>query len=152
MGKRHIKQQQKISDFDFRLLEVVMVKKLFGEETERRQSLIVDTQQDTIKYVEEHMDDIIANLVRMKAIEEKDRQDQNAGLEPLYALLAENNSDDTMGKMSQMFKKSLLAMAIKRFNGDRDSICAMFGISQETLDKELQSCELNLTEEDRDKR
>src|SRR6266540_1233996 len=113
MGKRHIKQQQKISDFDFRLLEVVMVKKLFGEETERRQSLIVDTQQDTIKYVEEHMDDIIANLVRMKAIEEKDRQDQNAGLEPLYALLAENNSDDTMGKMSQMFKKSLLAIAIK---------------------------------------
>ena len=150
MGYRCHNQYEKEEDHGFRLMEVVMVeKKSTGSENSSTRVLMVDNQYETLKFVQDHMNDFVANMIKVKKmnpvsvkkIEESAELFQN-NLQPLFSMISETSKTHILDKLSNSLKKALILMAIDRYKSDRDSICKALGISQEKLEKEMMVCGL----------
>ncbi|ACM19860.1 hypothetical protein Geob_1501 [Geotalea daltonii FRC-32] len=150
MGYRYVAPEEKAGEGVFRIMEVVMVKKgPVGVGMTSSQILTVDNHWDTLRYVQENMDEIIATMVKVMRMETNSRRkiDENArlfekNLEPLFSLISATSKENLMDKLSSSLKKALLLMALDRYQCDRDTICRALGITKDKLDKEMKACGL----------
>lgn len=109
--------------------------------------MTVDSHWDTLRYVQDNMDDCVRNVVRLKRMEPaaEQRVDESAALfqrnlEPLVSTLAATQGQGVMDKLSTSLKKALLLMVMERYQSDREKACRVLGISREKLERELQLC------------
>ena len=149
MGYRCVMPREKAGDCEFRLLEVIMVKKSSGVEYESIQIVIVDNHQDTLRHVRGNWSDFIDNLIKVKRLEDQDRKiaAESADifgnrLRPLFSRITESASKNLLANLSKSLKKALILMAIERYAGDKDAICTVLGIERGKLDKEMNLCGL----------
>lgn len=150
MGYRYSNPSEKAGECDYRIMEVVMVKKgSIVQGKAASQVLTVDNQWDTLRFVQENMDEVIGNMVKVKRMEAKSRMkiDDNAklfqkNLEPLFSLISATCKENVMDKLSNSLKKALLLMALERYHCDREVICRALGITRDKLDKEMRACGL----------
>ncbi len=149
MGYRCTIEKEYHGDCEFRLMEVVMVKKSQNGETSSSQVLIIDNDQDTLRQVQESWNDFIGNIVKVKKMEEHDRQKVTESseifgkkLQPLFSLINESTSKNLLANLSKSLKKALILMAMERYDGDKDIICKVLGINRERLDSEMYLCGL----------
>lgn len=151
MGYRCLQQHEKDEDYSFRMMEVVMVeKKKSGSESSSTRVMLVDNHWDTLKYVQDHMNDFVSNMIKVKKmtpshdrkIEESAELFQSS-LQPLFSMISETSRTHILDKLSNSLKKALLLMAMDRYKSDKESICKALGISREKLEKEMSVCGLN---------
>lgn len=147
MGQRCKMMSQFEADSAYRVMEVVMMKRgRGGEESALTHVMLVDNNQETIKFVQESMDDIIGNLIRMDKMTTKYRKvDESArmfeeNLTPIFNDIAETAQVNIIDKLSVSLRKALILMAMERYQSNRDSVCRALGISPEKLDHEMVEC------------
>lgn len=128
-------------------MEVVMMKN--GKSTGKSTSshlLLVDNNHETLKFVQESMDDIISNIIRVNKMAKTSKKiDENAklfeeNLDPLFSVMAEKTQGSILDKLSVSLKKALILMAMDRYHSNKDSVCKALGISPEKLDGEMVLC------------
>ena len=130
-------------------MEVVMMRssKAAGSSSATR-LLMVDNSQETMRFVQDSMNDIINNIVKVNTMNRQSKRiDENAelfeaNLNPLFTVMAENPEGSILDKLSVSLKKALILMAMERYNSDRGSICKALGISPEKLEGEMSLCGL----------
>ncbi len=149
MGYRCAMTRENNGDSEFRLMEVVMVKKSQSGETASSRVLIIDNDQETLRQVQENWNDFIGNMIKVKKMEERDRQKVTESseifskkLQPLFSLISESTSKNLLANLSKSLKKALILMAMERYDGDKDIICKVLGINRERLDNEMCLCGL----------
>ena len=148
MGYKYQVAGEKAGTGDYRMLEVVLVKQgSSGMGQPETRVVAVDNQWDTLRFVQEHMDDFIGNLVQVRKMDEKLKKivEENSrlfekNLGPLFATIANKSKQNVMVKLSSSLKKALLMMALDRYHCDKETICQALGISRDKLERELRSC------------
>jgi DNA-binding protein Fis len=148
MGYRDRSSNEKSGTYDYCVVEVRLKKKGAAAGTkEDLRLLTVDSHWDTLRFVQENMEQFVGNIVKMKRMEAHTAEHVNEHaalferkLEPLMSSLAAANREGVMDKMSASLKKALLIMVMERYQSDRDTACRVLGISREKLDSELQLC------------
>jgi DNA-binding NtrC family response regulator len=150
MGYRCHTERDYIDECEFRLMEVVMVKKSSSGETSSTQVIYIDNDQETLRHVQENWNDFIDNIIRIKKMEALDRKkiSESAdifgrGLKPLFTRLSETANKNLLANLSKSMKKALILMALERYDGDRDAICKVLGINRDRLDNEMSLCGLD---------
>jgi len=109
--------------------------------------MTVDSHWDTLRFVQDNMDQCVGNVVKLKRMEPSAEQGVNESaelfqrnLEPLVSSLAAAKGQGVMDKLSASLKKALLLMVMERYQSDRETACRVLGISREKLENELQLC------------
>lgn len=134
----------------FGAMEVLLVKRQAGAYADRiGVVLTVGNDNDTWRYVNDNIDDIAHNLVRVKQMNtqsqkhvEESAQLFQRNLGPLFTLISATSQQHIMDKLSLSLKKALLLMAMERYNCNNDMMCRALGLSRGKLEKELQRCGL----------
>ncbi len=149
MGYRCALPKESGGEFEYRLMEVVMVKKTQTGEKASSQVLVIDNDQETLRHVQENWNNFIGNLIKVKKIEDLDRQKVAESseifgkrLEPLFSRISEATSKNLLANLSKSLKKALILMAMERYEGDKDIICKVLGINRDRLDNEMSLCGL----------
>jgi DNA-binding protein Fis len=150
MGYRCAMPKENANDYEFRMMEVIMVKKSQTKETTSSQVIIIDNDQETLRHVQENWNDIINNLIKVKKMDEHDRQKITESseifgkrLQPLFSKITASANKNLLENLSKSLKKALILMAMERYSGDKDIICKVLGINRERLDNEMSICGLN---------
>lgn len=150
MGYRCFSSQDYTEECEFRLMEVVMVKKTAVGESVSTQVIFIDSNQDTLRHVQEHWNDFIDNIIRIKKMEDLDRRKVaesadifGRGLKPLFSRISESANKNLLANLSKSMKKALLLMALERYDGNRELICKVLGINQDKLETEMSLCGLD---------
>lgn len=146
MGQR-VPTTDNYCTYNFRVMEVVSIrKKRNGTETSSTQPVLVENSQETLRFIQENMDEFINNVIRVRKMEERDRArvEESAkmfetNLEPLFTMITKTTGNP-LDKLSNSLKKALLLIAMDRYECNRDSICSALGISRDKLDKEMSAC------------
>jgi DNA-binding protein Fis len=157
-------RSERSGGFDFRIMEVRLRKKNAAPGTKEELRLMtVDSHWETLRFVQEHMEEFVGNIVRLKRVEAGAAKGFATGtgngfgagaakginesaalfernLEPLLSTLAAAKGEGVMDKLSSGLKKALLLMVMERYQSDRDLACKVLGISREKLEKELVLC------------
>ncbi|WP_224960570.1 hypothetical protein [Geomonas subterranea] len=109
--------------------------------------MTVDSHWDTLRFVQDNMDQCVGNVVRLKKSGPTDNRGVNESaelfqknLEPLVSSLAATQGQGVMDKLSASLKKALLLMVMERYQSDRETACRVLGISREKLENELKLC------------
>lgn len=150
MGYRYAVPDERADDCIFRMMEVVMVeKRKDGRENSSTQVMIVDNHWDTLRFVQENMNDFVGNIIKVQKITTNTRRkvEENAqlferNLQPLFSIISETENSKILDKLSNSLKKALILMAMDRYNCDRESICRALGISRDKLEREMALCGL----------
>ncbi|WP_136524884.1 hypothetical protein [Geomonas ferrireducens] len=148
MAYRDRSTSERSGSYAYTIMEVRLRKKGAPEGTEDDIRLMtVDSHWDTLRFVQDNMDQCVGNVVRLKRTESKRVQGMNESaalfqknLEPLVSTLTANQGQGVMDKLSISLKKALLLMVMERYQSDRDKACRVLGISQEKLESELKLC------------
>jgi len=148
MAYRDRSTTEKTGAFDYSIMEVRLKRKGSAPGSEDLRLMTVDNHWDTLRWVQDHMEECVGNVVKLKRMQERECQGVNESaalfqknLEPLVASLAVNSDGPgVMDKLSSSLKKALLLMVMERYQSDRDKACRVLGISREKLDSELQLC------------
>jgi DNA-binding protein Fis len=151
MGCKGMDGANKAGAFSHRVVQVTIGDK--GSATVKGDmpvSLTVANDWETLRFVKENMDDVVANVVRVKHMDAQSRKQVEESaelfeqkLEPLFTLIAATSQEHVMDKLSVSLKKALLLMAMDRYSCDSDRICRALGISKGKLEKELKRCGLS---------
>ena len=148
MAYRDRTTAEKSGTFDFSIMEVRLRKKgaAAGAKDDLR-LMTVDNHWDTLRFVQENMEECVGNIVRLKRLQEHEVKSVNESaelfqknLEPLVSSLAAASGQGVMDKLSASLKKALLLMVMERYKSDREKACRVLGISQEKLETELRLC------------
>jgi DNA-binding protein Fis len=150
MGYKFKDATRKAGTFNYRAIKVMLVKKsATAAEDETSVVLTAENDWETLSFINDNMDAIAANLVRVKQMNqeclmhvEETAQLFEKNLQPLFSLISATSTDHVMDKLSVSLKKALLLMAMERYCCDSDSICRALGISRGKLEKELKRCGL----------
>lgn len=148
MAYRDRSTNEKSGGFDYCIMEVRLRKKNAPAETkDDSRIMVVDSHWDTLRFVQDNMEECVGNIVKLKRLEVKDQKrvvDSAAlfrdSLEPLVDALAQTKGYGVMDKLSASLKKALLLMVMTRYQSDWDKACQVLGISREKLDNELKLC------------
>ena len=148
MGYRDRTASDKSSLFDFCLVEVRHRKKSApADAKDELRLLMVDSHWDTLRYVQENMEECVGNIVKLRRLEAKSAEGVNESaalfkknLEPLVSSLAAIKDQGVMDKLSSSLKKALLLLVMERYHSDREKACRVLGISREKLEIELKLC------------
>jgi DNA-binding protein Fis len=148
MAYRDRTTAEKSGNFDFSIMEVRLRKKGAPAGTKEDLRLMtVDNHWDTLRFVQDNMEECVGNIVRLKRLQDHQAKGLNdsvalfeKNLEPLIASLAAANGQAVMDKLSASLKKALLLMVMDRYHSDREKACRVLGISQEKLETELKLC------------
>ena len=154
MGQKYMMQSEKASDADFRTMEVVTVKKRGNSKgVTSTQALLVDNHWETLRYVQENMDDFVNNLIKVKRLEEQDRIKMEESsklfeenLDSLFGMISKTSKNNVMEKLSISLKKALILMAMDRYHCDRKQMCNALGITSDRLEEEMALCGLKRLE------
>ncbi|SNB45310.1 hypothetical protein [Geobacter sp. DSM 9736] len=152
MGHRYVIPTERDGDYSFRMMEVVMVEKMGGgKETSTSRVMLVDNHWDTLRYVQEHMNDFVSNMIKVnKMTRDTSRKiDESAqlfekNLQPLFSIISETSKTHILDKLSNSLKKALILMAMDRYKSDTESICKALGITQDKLEREMNLCGLKI--------
>jgi len=149
MGYRGIIPKENANEFEFRLMEIVMVRKSSVGEQSTSQVIMIDNDDETLRHVHDNWNDFISNLIRVKKLEEHDRRKVvesseifGKRLKPLFSRITETPKKNLLANFSKSLKKALILMAMERYDGDKDLICKVLGINRERLDNEMSLCGL----------
>ncbi|MCM0082331.1 hypothetical protein L4X63_12105 [Geomonas sp. Red32] len=140
---------EKSGGYDYRIMEVRLRKK--GAPPDAKEDLrllMVDSHWETLRFVQDNMEDVVGNIVKLKRSEPVGTKGINESaalfqskLEPLITTLAASKKGEgVMDKLSLSLKKALLLMVMERYHSDREQACKVLGISREKLEKELVLC------------
>jgi DNA-binding NtrC family response regulator len=150
MGYRCMSTKDYTEETDFRLMEVVMVRKSQAGEKTTAQVIMIDSQQETLRHVQENWNDFIENIIRIKKMEDIDRRkiSESAdifgkGLKPFFSRISETANKNLLANLSKSMKKALILMALERYDGDKDTICKVLGINRDKLENEMTLCGLD---------
>jgi DNA-binding NtrC family response regulator len=150
MGYRCMSTKDYTEEADFRLMEVVMVRKSQAGEKTTAQVIMIDSQQETLRHVQENWNDFIENIIRIKKMEDIDRRkiSESAdifgkGLKPFFSRISGTANKNLLANLSKSMKKALILMALDRYDGDKDTICKVLGINRDKLDNEMTLCGLD---------
>jgi DNA-binding NtrC family response regulator len=150
MGYRCFSSIENAGECDFRLMEVVMVKKCQAGETVTSQVIIIDNSQDTLRHVQENWNDFIDNVIRVKKMEDRDRKKISdssdifgKGLKPFFSRISEASKKNLLANLSKSMKKALILMAMERYEGNKEVICKVLGINRDKLENEMNLCGLD---------
>ena len=134
-------------DGTYRVMEVVMMKSSKGmKDTASTHLLLVDNNQETIKFVQESMDDIISNLIKVTKMTQNCKKINESAnlfeknLDPLFSVMAENTKGSILDKLSTSLKKALILMAMDKYKSDKKSVCKALGITSDKLEGEMALC------------
>jgi DNA-binding NtrC family response regulator len=113
-----------------------------------RKVVMFDGDEDTVRLVQEEMDAVIANVVRVTAMEqnalrkiEETSKLFEKTLDPWFSLVAQTGSNGKLlATMSNSLKKALILLAMERFRCDEESVAKVLGISVERLGREMERC------------
>jgi len=148
MGYRDRSNNERSGAYSYCIMEVRLRKKGApdGSKDDLR-FMTVDSHWDTLRFVQDNMNDCVGNVVRMKRMRQSTEQGVNESaelfqknLEPLVATLAAAEGQGVMDKLSASLKKALLLMVMERYQSDREKACQVLGISREKLESELRLC------------
>lgn len=136
-------------------MEVILVKRQPSDFAERiAVVLTVGNDPDVWHLLHEEMDDIAANLVRVKQMktENKVHVEESAqlfkkSLKPLFTLISATAQEHVMDKLSLSLRKALLLMAMERYSCNSEKMCRALGLTKGKLEKELKLC--GLTNQDK---
>ena len=135
------------NDSTFRVMEVVMMRRgREGGESTSNHLVLVDNHNETLKFVQENMDDFINNIVGVDKMTRLNKKvDESAklfekNLDPLFSVMTETTQGNILDKLSLSLKKALILMAMDRYQSNRDSVCKALGISPDKLDSEMALC------------
>jgi DNA-binding NtrC family response regulator len=150
MGYRYQVSEEKAGAYDFRLMEVLLVKKGRSSVDEEESRVVaVDNHWETLRYVQENMDDFIGNIVQVRQMDQKTKKrvEDNASmfernLEPFFSMVSKTSGQNVMETLSSSLKKALLLMAMDRYHCDKETVCQALGISREKLEREMRHCGL----------
>jgi len=148
MAYRDRTTSEKSGGFDYTIMEVRLRKKGAPAGTKEDLRLMtVDNHWETLRFVQDNMDECVGNIVRLKRMQSLDAKGVNENakmfqknLEPLMSTLTAANGQGVMDKLSSSLKKALLIMVMERYHSDRDTACRVLGISREKLESELRIC------------
>lgn len=150
MGYRDRSTKEKSGEYNYCIMEVRLRKKNAAEGAKDEfKYMTVDSHWDTLKFVEENINECVGNVVRLKRADEAAQRGVNESaqlfqrnLEPLVSTLAasQQHGQGVMDKLSASLKKALLLMVMERYQSDRETACRVLGISREKLDSELRLC------------
>ena len=150
MGYRCVLPNENGGDSEFRMMEVVMVKKSSGGDDVSSHIMIIDNNQETLRHVQENWNDFIDNIIKVKKMEERERKKVaesaeifGKGLQPLFSKISQSTNKNLLANLSKSLKKALLLMALERYEGNKDIICKVLGINRDKLDNEMNLCGLN---------
>jgi DNA-binding NtrC family response regulator len=150
MGYRCVIPNENSGESEFRMMEVVMVKKTSEGDDVSSQIMIIDNNQETLRHVQENWNDFIDNIIKVRKMEERDRKKVaesaeifGKGLKPLFSKISESTNKNLLANLSKSLKKALILMALERYDGNKDLICKVLGINREKLDNEMNLCGLN---------
>lgn len=151
MAYRYQNNKDKLYAADPRFMEMVIMQ---SEKTSKRsnvQVVMLDGDRDTVTFAQEEMDEIVANVIRVKKMEAKinKKVDETAqlferNLEPWFSLLSQTvQGGHLLDKLSSSLKKALILMAMEKYHCNRESVARVLGLSREKLEKEMASCGIN---------
>ena len=151
MAYRDRENSEKSGAYDYCMMEVRLKKKTASPDTKSEcRVLMVDSHWETLRFVQDNMEECVGNMVRMKRLEAKGAKgtrgvDESAALfeknlEPLIEALTSAKGHGVMDKLSTSLKKALLLMVMDRFKSDREQACRVLGITREKLETELKLC------------
>jgi DNA-binding protein Fis len=134
--------------YDYCIMEVRLRKKgAPADSKDDLRLLSVDSHWDTLRFVQDNMEQCIGNIVRLKRMEANAAKGMiesaelfQKNLEPLVATMAAANGEGVMDKLSSSLKKALLLLVMERYQSDREKACRVLGISREKLESELKLC------------
>lgn len=132
-------------------MEVVLVKRNSAPGAERIAAVLtLGNDPDIWRLVNEDMDDIARNLVRVKQMktEKREHVEESAqlfkrNLEPLFSLISATAKDHILDKLSLSLRKALLLMAMERYSCNSEKMCRALGLTKAKLEKELKLCGLS---------
>lgn len=154
MGHRYRDAKEMAGSATYRCVEVVLVKREGVTEFDAPpEVLVVDNHWDTLRYVQENMDQFVSNMVRVRKLDAQSKSgidpnvDDSArlfqkNLGPLFYLISAMAKEHVMDKLSDSLKKALLLMAMDRYKCDREGMCRALGLTRTKLDRELSRCGL----------
>ena len=149
MGYRGVIMNEDLTGCEFRLMEIVMVRKSSAGEISSSQVMIIDNDHETLRHVHENWNDFISNMIKVKKLEENDRKREAEGpdmfskkLQPIFSRITETRNKNLLANLSKSLKKALILMAIERYEGNKDVVCKVLGINRERLDSEMSLCGL----------
>jgi len=150
MGYRDRTNSDKSGNYDFCIMEVRLRKKGAPADTKDDLRLLsVDSHWDTLRFVQDNMEECIGNIVKLKRMESSANAAKGMNesaelfqknLEPLVSSMAAANGEGVMDKLSSSLKKALLMLVMERYKSDREKACRVLGISREKLETELRLC------------
>ena len=148
MAYRDRSMTEKSGTFDYSIMEVRLRKKSAAAGTkDDLRMMTVDNHWETLRFVQDNMEECVGNIVRVKRLQEQDAKgvNENAALfkknlAPLVSSLAAADGQGVMDKLSASLKKALLLMVMERYQSDREKACRVLGISREKLETELKLC------------
>jgi len=136
--------------YGFAAVEVVLVKRTAAPAERVAVVLTLGDDPDVWRLMSEGMDDIAANLVRVKKMNaqknrvhvEESAQLFKRSLEPFFTLISATSQEHVMDKLSLSLRKALLLMAMERYSCNSEKICRALGLTRGKLEKELKLCGL----------
>ncbi len=149
MGYRCRMPEEKLDNYEFRMMELMMSKKQFPEERPLQAVLAIDNHMETLRFVQEHMNDFITNCIKVTRMEasEKKKVDESArlferNLEPLFTVISATATRNILDKLSSSLKKALLLMAMEKYHCNKESVCKALGLTPDKLEREIALCGL----------
>lgn len=151
MAYRYQNTNEKLYAADPRFMEMVIMQTDKTSKRSNVQVVMLDGDRDTVTLAQEEMDEIVANVIRVKKMEAKTSKkvDETAqlferNLEPWFSLLSQTvTGGHLLDKLSSSLKKALILMAMEKYHCNRESVAKVLGLSREKLDKEMASCGIN---------
>lgn len=149
MGYRCHDPEERAGQYDYRTMELVMIKKQHDGEHPSHNALTIDNQMETLHFVQEHMNEFVTNCIRVKKMElnlSKKVEDSarlfEQRLEPLFSVISATETKHVLDKLSSSLKKALLIMAMEKYHCNKDSVCRALGLTRERLEREIVQCGL----------
>lgn len=155
MGYRYEDVGARKGGYEFTAMEIALLKKSAPSERRVTVPFLVGNDADAWRFVNESMDEIVRNIVRVQQMNAKSRihVDESAqlfekNLQPLFALISATSKEHVMDKLSLSLRKALLLMAMDRYSCNSEKICRALGLSKGKLEKELKRCGLSYQEKE----
>ena len=129
---------KKSSAFDYYIMEVRLNENVLaaGARDESR-FITVDNHWETMCYVQDNMNEFVANIVRLNVMKAHDKHRDNSATLSQRAVGSLVSTPAGMDKLSASLKKTLLIMVMERYQNDLDEACRVLDITREKLETEL---------------
>lgn len=146
MGYRYDEAADKESGKYFRAFEISGSMMIAGNgKIPFYQVLLVNNDMETLFFVEQNMSRLINNAIILKQMNKpagnRDEESRTftRGVESLLESIIMKKETDVLQNLTGSIKKAILSIALDRYNGNKEMICSLLGLSSSQLDDEMRS-------------